>query len=357
MGIVLRVAVWTAAAVVFVGVGWWAGHQVATPHAEVDSDRGTSWYEVGVGTVSDSAPLVVGAQWHERTRVVSSLAGTLTEQVAPDGAVVHDGDIVGTVDLSPIVLASGTIPAFRDLRPGLEGKDVAQLQAFLAREDLYDGPLDGSWGRATTDAVKQWQRTLGLEPDGQVPRGTLLFVADLPAPIVWQARVGDNISTGSEILSLLDKEPAFSVQLRRAVLAGLPPQSTVVIEAPDGTAWTASLGAVRDLGADEVEVLLVSGQSICGDGCGLIPLADSTRLVANVILVPATTGSLVPVSAIQVSADGSTSVVVENRGIVEVSILASADGLVVLEGVEAGDRVAIPSLDSRPSDRTEGGAD
>ena len=337
-------------------VGWWSAGQVSTPRADLTSSPATTWYEISTGTISDSAQMTVYAEWQPRTTLAHTRPGVLTEQMTSDGAVIDDGDIVGTVDLQPIVVAEGAIPAFRDLRAGQQGKDVAQLQAFLARAGLYDGPEDGRWGRATTTAVKRWQAVIGLDPDGRIPFGTLLFVDSLPAAIAWQAKVGDRLSVNTNILALLENEPTFTIQLRRAVLAGLPPDSIVIIEGPGGTEWAASLGPVRDLGGDEVEVLLESRQTICGERCNLLPVQGKTRLVGEVVLVPDTTGPVAPAAAVRVSPDGTTYVTEATRGRVEVSVLASADGLVVLTGVQEGDRVAITSLDTRTATEPVRGA-
>jgi len=356
VGRLLRTAAWAGAGLVLVAVGWWAAGQVSTPRADVTSGPATTWYEIRTGTISDSVQMTVYAQWQPRTTLAHTRPGILTEQMASDGAVVDDGDIVGTVDLQPLVVAEGAIPAFRDLRAGQQGKDIAQLQAFLARAGLYDGPVDGRWGGATTTAVKSWQAVIGLDPDGRIPLGTLLFVDSLPAAIAWQAKVGDRISEDSDILALLENEPTFTIQLRRAVLAGLPPDSIVIIEGPRSTEWAASLGPVRDLGGDEVEVLLGSRQTICGERCNLLPVQGKTRLVGEVVLVPDTTGPVAPAGAIRVSPDGSTFVTERTRGRVEVSVLASADGLVVLSGVQEGDRVAITSLDTKTASEPLRGA-
>lgn len=59
----------------------------------------------------------------------------------------------------------------RDLmvkEPALVGDDVTQLQERLKELDYYHGPIDGVYGGATIEAVKEFQRSHGLEPDGVV---------------------------------------------------------------------------------------------------------------------------------------------------------------------------------------------
>jgi len=43
---------------------------------------------------------------------------------------------------------------------------VVQLQKVMTTLGYYSGPIDGSYGPATTDAVKKMQTALGVTPDG-----------------------------------------------------------------------------------------------------------------------------------------------------------------------------------------------
>lgn len=68
---------------------------------------------------------------------------------------------------------------------GAQGDAVADLQRRLKSFGLYDGPVDGDFGRATDQAVRAFQREAGIVVDGQVGAQTLgamrertMFVAD-----------------------------------------------------------------------------------------------------------------------------------------------------------------------------------
>jgi peptidoglycan hydrolase-like protein with peptidoglycan-binding domain len=50
---------------------------------------------------------------------------------------------------------------------------VVQIQTELAKYGYYTGPIDGSYGPATTEAVKKLQTDLGITADGQVGRETI----------------------------------------------------------------------------------------------------------------------------------------------------------------------------------------
>lgn len=65
----------------------------------------------------------------------------------------------------------------RDLSPGDSGDGVRVIQYFLSYISLFvptvqSAELDGSFGSATEDAVKSFQKTYGLEENGVVDRAT-----------------------------------------------------------------------------------------------------------------------------------------------------------------------------------------
>lgn len=60
----------------------------------------------------------------------------------------------------------------RAIRKGSQGQDVRQVQTFLASRRVYSGEVDGSYGSATEDAVKDYQKLHNLIPDGVVGAGT-----------------------------------------------------------------------------------------------------------------------------------------------------------------------------------------
>lgn len=61
----------------------------------------------------------------------------------------------------------------RGLRRGRRGWDVAALQFMLRRRGARPGSIDGGFGRATSRAVRRFQRRAGLTADGVVGPATL----------------------------------------------------------------------------------------------------------------------------------------------------------------------------------------
>ncbi|NLM98255.1 MAG: cell wall hydrolase, partial [Halanaerobiaceae bacterium] len=64
----------------------------------------------------------------------------------------------------------------RVLRKGDEGVDVAILQRKLKEIGLYEGRIDGIFGKMTREAVVQLQKNNGLKADGVCGEKTLALL-------------------------------------------------------------------------------------------------------------------------------------------------------------------------------------
>jgi peptidoglycan hydrolase-like protein with peptidoglycan-binding domain len=69
------------------------------------------------------------------------------------------------------------VPPTTTLKPGDSGPQVKGLQRELASLGYPVGAIDGSYGKATTQAVTAFQRSHRLTPDGVVGPTTLLALA------------------------------------------------------------------------------------------------------------------------------------------------------------------------------------
>ena len=98
----------------------------------------------------------------------SGTAGLITTLPAV-GAQFGEGDVLLTASGRPVLLMAGAIPAYRDLVPGLSGKDVRQLEDGLKRLGFDPGPVDGAYDEQTSSAVAAWYKAAGHEPFGPTP--------------------------------------------------------------------------------------------------------------------------------------------------------------------------------------------
>jgi multidrug efflux pump subunit AcrA (membrane-fusion protein) len=168
-------AVVAAVAVLSAVVGWVAGQRIKSP-GEIAAEqeppepslitvpvelRTLSQNVVVRGTIrpSDETPLPV-----------SSILGTslITRLAKEAGDTIEEGDVLIEVAGRPVIALEGTLPAFRNLIPGLDGPDVEQLEEALVRLGYDPGPVDGTYTDATAGAVDGLYRDRGYaapEPD------------------------------------------------------------------------------------------------------------------------------------------------------------------------------------------------
>jgi hypothetical protein len=111
--------------------------------------------------------------------VYDRLSGTIT-WLAPVGWVIRPGQALFDVDDRPVVLFSGSTPAFRDLGPSVSaGPDVLELNRDLRRlgfDPQHLIILDDIWQPATTDAVDLWQASVNATVTGTIALGQVVFL-------------------------------------------------------------------------------------------------------------------------------------------------------------------------------------
>ena len=62
----------------------------------------------------------------------------------------------------------------KELKEGATSEQVKELQTWLKENHFYTGEIDGIFGKNTENAVKIFQKTVGLKQDGEVGEYTLL---------------------------------------------------------------------------------------------------------------------------------------------------------------------------------------
>lgn len=345
---------WAVSVIVALALGWAAAVQVTTPEQITMPEQSTVTVEVSEQTLRVEQTYIVNAAWPETSSGINGYAGTLTSVVA-SGAAVQPGDELYTVDLQPVVGLQGAVPAFRDLEPGIRGEDVKQLQSFLIAGDYLGGEPTSEYDAATAAAVAAWSEDAGFGAEQTVPRGRVVFLPEMPVNVGLTADVGvgSEVMPGQEVVSVVSSEPRFSLPVLEDAASRI--QSGMLVEIAAGSnswqAQVAELTASVETGALEAVLEPVEGESsICGDDCAdFVASSGGSQLQGTLILVPETTGPAVPTAAIRVDAQGETTVQLEDGSEVGVTVLASADGLSVVEGLDVGQQVtARAAADEQP---------
>ena len=90
----------------------------------------------------------------------------VTRAPGPVGTTVSAGSALAEINYRPLMLLSGHLPLYRDLRPGAVGEDVSNLQDGLREMGLPTPSSEaGLFGPATQQVVADVYRLAGYEPD------------------------------------------------------------------------------------------------------------------------------------------------------------------------------------------------
>lgn len=294
-------------------------------------------------------------------------------RVPSAGTVVTEGDVVATVSGRPVFVLQGRQPSYRDLGPGMQGVDVAQLERGLRRVGIDPGPTDGTFDASTERAVAALYRRHGFDPlvatDGEVQRAGTVEAALVPG-----ARPGGGVQLPADEVVFVASAPLRVTKLLvglgdspKGALATVTDSDVVV----DGFVPVEQAGLLRTgaevvidepaLGIDTVgRVAKVASRPGTGGADGFhvffevsVARPPSALVGASVRLtVPIrSTGRAqltVPVSAVSLGADGGSRVqrsVGGELGFVPVRTGLSADGYVSVVPtagtLAAGDMVVV----------------
>lgn len=352
-----RAAGIAAAAVIVLAVGagvGWAAATAFSPPEEVLDARPFTTVEIVDGEVGSSLSLNSVAEWTSEPLGVNQSAGVITSVSVAQGDEVDAGAVLFEVGLRPVVIIEGDTPSFRALGSGAAGDDVTQLQSFLQQAGFLTGDPDGSFGAATSEAVRQWQRSLGVAVTSTVAAGDVIVVPALPTRVTFDPEVlqaGSTLSGGERLVSVLPLSPQFSIPVTDTQAAQIPAGTRVLIGSPSGQEWSAF---ATSQSADEFGTVTVALEgegdaAICGEQCGELPVTEQSLLRSQIITVETVSGLTVPSAALRATADGGTVVVDESGATYQVEVLASARGVAVIDSsdpaVQVGLRVRVPAGD------------
>lgn len=337
------------ALVLVIAVVAWAAATVLQPADDPTQATEYTTVRVEPGEVGLSLTLQAAASWELSAVGTNQASGIVTGVAIAPGDEVSQGSVLYDVNERPVVIASGEVPSYRTIDDGAQGEDVAQLQRMLAATGVYSGDIDGRVRWGTTSAIRAWQKAIGVEQTGSVALGDVIFVPTLPVRVSLDPEVigrGLALGGGEAAIRVLPSAPSFEISATDAQAAAMPDGATVELTAPDGQVWQAiAASQYRDEQSSTTIVTLdgQGGTSICGDTCGKIPVAGITNLLARIVTVPTVAGLVVPSGAIATDADGETVLIGEDGARLPVSVVVSARGMSVVEGVERGTSVRMPA--------------
>ena len=292
-------------------------------------------------------------------RTVTATGPGILTSLAREGTVVRRGRPLYELNGRPVYLLYGGKPAWRTLRAGVSaGADVRQLEQNLVAmgyDPNGDVEIDGAFDWATREAVERWEKDRGVEVDGVVELGEVVFLAGPRRVGEHKGALGSPVQPGSEVLVTSSTRRLVTVELEASQQALVREGAIVRVELPDGTtvagrvlevgtvAHTSGDAQDGQQGSDQEPYVDVSIALARSSGTAL----DQAPVDVHVAAETKRDALAVPVSALVALAGGGYAVEVESGGVrrlVAVETGAFADGYVEIagRGIRAGTKVVIP---------------
>ena len=179
--------------------------------------------------------------------------GTFTK-LPKNGDQIRVGKPLYEIDAQPVVLFRGSRPFWRVLEKGMsDGPDVKDLERNLA--DLgYANPtnltVDEQFTDATAEAVKRWQKALGVRQTGTVELGR---VTVLPYGDAWVeevvAKPGATAGSGGTVLKVTTTDVYATIEPDEEQLPQLPPGGELTVQLDAGGSIRGRITSItRDTG-------------------------------------------------------------------------------------------------------------
>jgi hypothetical protein len=285
--------------------------------------------------------------------VVGQAQGTITALPAI-GQIVSPGQVLYQVDGEPIVLLSGTVPAYRSLSDGMTGADVAQLNADLvalgyATSSQLD-PTSDVFSAATASALEALQAALGVDTTGSLDLGQAVFLPSAIRITAVSATLGG--AAGGPVLTASSTNRVVTIALNAAQQSQVEVGDQVTVTLPNhtttpGVVW--SVGSVA-LAASQGGTPTIDVVVLPTDPAATGSL-DQAPVQVSIVTATAKDALVVRVDALLALAGGGYAIeTVTARGVhelvpVTLGLFDDTAGLVQVTGsrVAAGQRVVVPS--------------
>jgi peptidoglycan hydrolase-like protein with peptidoglycan-binding domain len=261
--------------------------------------------------------------------LTAGVAGTLTA-LRDAGSTVTRGHSLYAVDgAAAAFLLYGELPAWRDFEPGMsDGEDVRALERNLRALGYDPGDVDDDWSWETTEAVEDFQRDRGLDDDGTLARGEVVFRPGAIRIGEAKAELGDQVSPGRPVSEFSSTEQVVTVALEASRQRVAREGDRVEVVLPSGKTVKGRIEAVGTVAKKSEEGTTIE-VTISVRGGGNLDQAP----VDVGFAVERRKGALaVPVKALLARQGGGYALELAGGGMIEVEPGLYADDMVEVEG-------------------------
>lgn len=282
----------------------------------------------------------------------SAVTGIIT-QLPVAGKQINTGEQVYEMDGVSVPLFHGERPFWRTIEEGIsDGPDVTQLEQNLKELGFYSGEVGPHYNWLTREAIKQWQRSLGLTGDsvnGVFTPGSVALAPSAPIRIkTVNAKLGEtNVSPASYTGVTLHAQSTITASQAATFKAG----DTAQVILPDSTTIDTTLAAVDQGGQSTGKDGQVTSPSVRIDFPDQTQVAQFGPAAVQIIVPNANASSeetlIVPVTAL-IAGSGNSYAVEVIRGdtikriAVEIGLVANAQAQITkANGLKEGDKVVV----------------
>lgn len=152
--------------------------------------------------------------------MVGNKSGVVTD-VVEAGDTIEQGDVLYRVNGEPVVVMYGDVPAYRSLRDtsdNMTGDDVLQLEEALVALG-YDpnslASVDDEFTSYTATMVERWQDDLGVDDDGVVELGDVIFIPGPGEILDVSTAVGQSVNAGQSVATVTSGQPLAGDDVRQ----------------------------------------------------------------------------------------------------------------------------------------------
>ena len=262
----------------------------------------------------------------------------------PGPALVLDAQQLGATagpNTATVTLLTGS---------SLSGSDVEQLETALSDLGFDPGAVDGTFTTETQQAVIDWQSSVGMDPDGVVNLGEIVYFPDEVRVASVNLTIGSAVNPGTAVLGTSSNQSVVAVDLsaRDQGLLAEGDRVTVVlpnnVETPATVTYVAPLATVTGTGPDAQTTFDIL---IALDDPSVAVGFDEAPVDVKVTTDQQLGAMSVPVGSLLALAEGGYAVEVD-RGNGQTALVAVdpgmyADGFVAVEAesLQPGDRVVM----------------
>ncbi len=281
----------------------------------------------------------------------STVPGGTVTAVAIEGEVLDHGDTLFVVEGDPVTLFVTDVPFYRTLSIGSVGDDVRVLEESLASfgfdadETLH---IDDVFDDATTNALVEWQASIGAPVDGVLNIGEIMVTEDPIRIAASHISIGSNVTQGTPIYTPSTSTSVVSVRLpaedQELIVAG----DSVAVVMPNGDRETASVTSVGNIAIRSQEFGTYFEVEITLDRQGAATGLDEAPVDVEAINDRVEGVLVVPVTALLALGEGGYAVQIETGDgqtrLIAVEAGMYADGSVEITSseLEPGMKVVVP---------------